>query len=133
MEERPDAIHSKFIELLKLDTELMAGGKTRMRIPMQADLLNSNNMVHGGVLATLIDCAAAAAIRSVMPEGTFTPTIDLHINYLLPAYKQNGDLLCTGSIISQGKTIAHAKAEVFQKETLLAIGIGVFRIMQYKK
>lgn len=127
-----DAIHSRFIEVLNLRVELMQDGKTLMVIPMHPDLLNSNQMVHGGVIATLADCAAAAAVRTVLPEDIFTPTIDLHINYLAPARRAQGDLYGHGKVISKGKSIAHAQAEIRQGDVAVANAVGVFRILQHK-
>lgn len=125
-----DAIHSAFIELLNLQVELMENGETIMAIPMHDNLLNSNKMVHGGVIATLADCAAAAAVRTVVGEKIFTPTIDLHINYLSPALKDRGDLYGYGKVITKGKSIAHARADIKQGEHNVAHAIGVFRILE---
>ena len=110
----------------------MENGETVMAFPMQDLLLNSNQMVHGGVIATLADCASAAAVRTLLPDNIFTPTIDLHINYLAPARKARGDLYAYGKVVTKGQTIAHARADVRQGDIDVASAIGVFRILSFK-
>jgi uncharacterized protein (TIGR00369 family) len=110
----------------------MENGETVMAFPMHEHLLNSNQMVHGGVIATLADCAAAAAVRTVLDDDVFTPTIDLHMNYLAPARAERGDLYAYGKVIAKGSSIAHARAEMRQGKLEIATAVGVFRILQFK-
>lgn len=80
-------------------------------------------IVHGGVLAALVD---AAAIYSVIAaSGKLHTTIDLRVDYHAPA--EIGLLRITGSIVRLGKTISCAEARVESDEgKLLASGRGNF-------
>ncbi|MDQ7864172.1 PaaI family thioesterase [Peribacillus frigoritolerans] len=44
-------------------------------------LLQSGNMVHGGVFSVLIDSVIGTAVRTVLEENTFGITAEMKINY----------------------------------------------------
>jgi uncharacterized protein (TIGR00369 family) len=80
-------------------------------------------VVHGGVLGALIDTAADFAIAAKL--GRAVPTVDLRIDYHLPA--RQGDLRARARIIRLGGTLAVAEAEVFDGEgRLVASGRGTY-------
>lgn len=80
-------------------------------------------IIHGGVLAALVD---AAAIYSVIAaSGSLHTTIDLRVDYHAPA--EIGLLRATGSIVRLGKTITCAEARVESGAgKLVASGRGNF-------
>ncbi len=78
---------------------------------------------HGGVVASLIDLAAHAAVA--VRIGRMAPTIDLRIDYLRVA--SDGDLSATASVRRSGRTLAIADVEVRDAEArLVALGRGLF-------
>jgi len=81
------------------------------------------DVAHGGVLAALIDTAADFAIAAKL--GRTVPTIDLRIDYHLPA--RPGNLRARGRAIRLGGTLAVAEAEAFDAEgRLVASGRGTY-------
>jgi uncharacterized protein (TIGR00369 family) len=67
-------------------------------------------IVHGGVLATLIDTATFWAVFMRIPEGAGLVNIDLKLNYLKPVV--SGRLTALGRAIRSGKSISYAEARV---------------------
>lgn len=78
---------------------------------------------HGGILSALCDIAADYAIAAKI--GRAVPTIDLRVDFHRPA--SPGDLSATGRVVSLGRTVSVAQAEVRDATgVLLATGRGVF-------
>jgi uncharacterized protein (TIGR00369 family) len=71
-------------------------------------------IVHGGVLATLIDTATFWSVFMRLPEDAGLVNIDLKLNYLKPVIE--GTLKAEGSAIRSGKTISYAEARVFDAD-----------------
>ena len=71
-------------------------------------------IVHGGVLATLIDTATFWAVFMRIPEDAGLVNIDLKLNYLKPVV--NGRLTARGRAIRSGKSISYAEAGVLDAD-----------------
>jgi uncharacterized protein (TIGR00369 family) len=67
-------------------------------------------IVHGGVLATLIDTATFWAVFMRVPEDAGLVNIDLKLNYLKPVTNQA--LTARGDAIRFGKSVSYAEAKV---------------------
>lgn len=82
-----------------------------MELPWKNDLLSSpeRQLIHGGVLASLIDtaCGYAAAIAA----GHAVPTTDLFVDYLRAA--DPGPLFARAEVVKLGRSLAtvHARVE----------------------
>lgn len=72
--------------------------------------LQAYGIVHGGVLATLIDTATFWAVFLRLPEGDGLVSVDLKLNYLKPV--ADGTLVATGRCIRAGRSLSYAEAEV---------------------
>lgn len=70
-------------------------------------------IVHGGVLATLIDTSTFWAAYLRIPENAGLVNIDLKLNYLKPV--QSGNLSAEGLCIKAGRSISYAEAKVFDE------------------
>jgi uncharacterized protein (TIGR00369 family) len=78
---------------------------------------------HGGVIASLVDIAAHAAIA--VRVGRMVPTIDLRVDYLRAA--PAGDLLATGRVLIVGRSIGRADVEIrSEDQKIVAVGRGAF-------
>ena len=74
-------------------------------------------IVHGGVLATLIDTATFWAAFLRLPEDAGLVNVDLKLNYLRPV--SAGVLLARGECIKSGRTISYAEAIVVDSAGVL--------------
>lgn len=75
--------------------------------------LQPYGIVHGGVLATLIDTATFWAVFMRIPEDAGLVNIDLKLNYLKAVEK--GVLRAEGVAIRSGKSISYAEARVLDR------------------
>ncbi|MCS6805669.1 MAG: PaaI family thioesterase [Acidobacteriota bacterium] len=80
---------------------------------------NPLGVVHGGLLATVMDSAMACAIHTMLPRGEGSTTLELHVNYVRAVTIQTGPLRCEGEVIYRGGRIATAQARVFDQSGLL--------------
>lgn len=77
--------------------------------------LNINEVVHGGVYATILDTAMGAAVVSLLQEGETTATTSLYVEFLRAARK--GDTLSArGEVLRRGRHIAFAEGNLFDAE-----------------
>jgi uncharacterized protein (TIGR00369 family) len=67
-------------------------------------------IVHGGVLATLIDTATFWAVFMRQPENAGLVNVDLKLNYLKSV--ASGTLLAEGRCIRSGKSLSYAEATI---------------------
>ncbi|THB79018.1 MAG: PaaI family thioesterase [Desulfobacteraceae bacterium] len=88
-------------------------------------------IVHGGVIATLIDTATFWAAFLRLPQDTGLVNVDLKLNYLSSV--SSGRLLAKGVCIRPGKSISYAEARVFDdNETLVAHGTSTLMALNGK-
>lgn len=76
-------------------------------------------IVHGGVLATLIDTATFWAAFMRVPDDAGLVNIDLKLNYLQPAIA--GRLTAEGRCIRPGRTISYAEAHIYDEQGALLV------------
>lgn len=74
--------------------------------------LNLQGLVHGGVIATLLDSAAGCAVHSTLPHGSGYTTVDLHTTFLRPVTAASGRVTAEGSVLSRGSRTALAEARL---------------------
>ncbi len=84
-------------------------------IELQSDRchLQPYGILHGGVLATLVDTATFWSVYMRISENAGLVNIDLKLNYLKPVEK--GLLRAEGRALRSGKSISYAEASVFNE------------------
>ena len=73
---------------------------------------NPIGMVHGGVMATLLDSAAGCAVHTTLPAGVSYTSLDLSLKFLRPVGSDSGPLRAIGTVINRGRRTALAQAEL---------------------
>lgn len=85
-------------------------------------------IVHGGVIATLIDNTGWYAVMSTLDKGYTSVTAEMKINYLKPA---RGDCLkAVAAVKHKGHSTAFATIELFDGETVIAFATITCAIIQ---
>jgi len=88
-------------------------------------------IVHGGVVATLIDTATFWAAFLRLPEDAGLVNVDLKLNYLRPVIE--GRLIARGACMRPGRSICYSEAKVFDEdERLIAHGTSTLMVLQGK-
>ncbi|GAB1641679.1 PaaI family thioesterase [Krasilnikovia sp. MM14-A1259] len=91
-------------------------GRVTFYLQPQEFHYNPLGTVHGGVLSTLLDSAAACAVHSTLPAGLGYTTQDLHVKFLRPVTVASGRLRCEGTLIQRGRRTAYAEARLTDAE-----------------
>jgi len=73
---------------------------------------NPLGTVHGGVLSTMLDTAAACAVHTTLPAGTGYTSLDLNVKFLRPVTVASGNLRCEGTVVQRGRRTAFAEARL---------------------
>ncbi|MBM3114780.1 PaaI family thioesterase [Jeongeupia naejangsanensis] len=123
-----DNVDNPFITLLGIELIEWSADFAEFAMTVRPDHLSRQAMVHGGVLATLLDVASGYAGLHVPPD---TPprhavTLSLAINYVAAA--RQGRLTVKARRTGGGRTIYYTQAEVLDEAgTLIATAQGAFK------
>jgi uncharacterized protein (TIGR00369 family) len=101
------------------------------RIELAACHLQPYGIVHGGVVATLIDTATFWAAFLKLPEDAGLVNVDLKLNYLQSVV--DGRLIARGRCIRPGRSICYSEATVVdQNDALIAHGTSTLMVLPGK-
>ena len=81
---------------------------------------NPLGTVHGGIISTLLDTAAACSVHSTLPAGVGYTSLDLTVKFLRPVTVASGRLTCTGQVLQRGRRTALAEARLTDDQGRLA-------------
>lgn len=91
------------------------GERGAISVELTPELRHYNPLgsVHGGVLSTMLDTAAACSVHSTLAVGEGYTSLDLTVKFLRPATVESGLLRAVGKVIQRGRRTALAEAQVF--------------------
>ena len=75
----------------------------------------SRGVLHGGVVTTLIDATAGAAVYTSIPQGKSLATLDMRIDYLKPT-EPDKRLYATAELCRLTRRIAFVRASAYQDD-----------------
>ena len=114
-----------FLKLLGIEIESVAPGTATLSVAVREELMRNDRIVHGGVMASLIDSAFAFAIIPMLSDGERTVTVDMTIHYLRPL--SSGVAKATARIVRAGRRVITVSAELFdEKEKLAATAVSTY-------
>lgn len=73
---------------------------------------NPLGAVHGGYAATLLDSACGIAAHSTLGPNRGHTTLELKVSYLRGLTENSGTVRATGRVVSSGRRVAFAEAEL---------------------
>lgn len=125
VKERFDA--SAFNEWFGAELLRMGDGEIEVALEVRAKHLNPGGIIHGGVIASLLDIAIGLALRTGLPVEFAHVTTQLNISYLKPC--RQGRVVATGTAIHQGRRTGYGEASLTDdRGRLLARATGAFLI-----
>ena len=101
----------------------------RMRLPFRDELEQPAGVVHGGVIATILDSVVVPAVGSPYPAEARFSTVDMHVQYLSAAVQT--DLLAEGWVVRRGRSVVFCESEVRAGDvggTLIARSILTYNV-----
>ena len=126
MEEEPISM-SPYGNFLGIELQEISPKRAVCTIQLKDHHLNNGGRVHGGVLTSLADTAAGAAVRSVRPEGKLSATTDLSIAFIRPPM---GDtLVAYAEVIHAGRQLFRTEIAIYCEDKLVARTNATFMIV----
>lgn len=114
------------LQSLGIALEEQREGYVRLRLPHDDALTNpGSDVMQGGVVATLIDHGAGAAIRTTLaePRAQTHATTELNVSYVRPA---TADLTAEATVVRSGRTrgvvTIEVSAELPEGKKTIAVG-----------
>jgi uncharacterized protein (TIGR00369 family) len=115
--------------MTSMELKELEWGRSRVEAIIQEKHMQPFGVVHGGVFAGMLDAAAFWAVYSQIDEELGMTTVDLKVNYLLPASK--GRLIGKGRSLKVGKTICLGEARIEdEKGSLLVHGTSTMMVLK---
>lgn len=109
-----------FFNLIGLEVLDLAPGWSKTRITWRPDLCQPAGILHGGMIATLVDTGIAHALlltemyQQLSGEGHTIVSVDLRIKYLRPV--SLGPITCESTIPRLGRNIIHGESIVLNDQ-----------------
>jgi uncharacterized protein (TIGR00369 family) len=91
-------------------------GRVVVEMPAAGFHYNPLGTVHGGVISTLLDTAAACAVHSTLAAGELYTSLDLTVKFLRAVTVESGLLTCEGTVIQRGRRTALAQAQLTDEQ-----------------
>jgi uncharacterized protein (TIGR00369 family) len=96
-------------------------GSVTVELDPQEFHYNPLGTMHGGIISTLLDTAAACSVHTTLAAGVGYTSLDLNVKFLRPVTIASGRLTCTGAVLQRGRRTALAEARLTDgKDRLLA-------------
>jgi acyl-CoA thioesterase len=87
-----------------MDVVDVRAGWAQVRVRFSRTLINSNGVVHGGVLFSAADAATAVALLGLLEDGDLIATTEMKINFIKAV--DGRDVVAEAHILHRGKRTA---------------------------
>ena len=84
-------------------------GRVVITAMASAEHLNPSGTVHGGVAATLLDSCMGLAVRTLLPKGVVSTTLEFKMSFLRPVTAASGLLRAEGKVLMVGRRTGTAE------------------------
>jgi uncharacterized protein (TIGR00369 family) len=91
--------------------ESIESGAVTLACSFNEGLTQQHGLLHGGVLASLVDVACGYAALSVMPGDREVLTVEFKIHFLKPA--KTDRVIAVGQVVQAGRTLTVCEGSVF--------------------
>jgi len=92
-------------------------GEVKMQFTVEKYMLNPIGILHGGIMATILDEVMGAA-SFTLGRPTGFATINMSVDYLQSA-KEGDIVIGVGKVLRAGKTILHLDSKLFSADNKL--------------
>jgi uncharacterized protein (TIGR00369 family) len=100
------------------EVESAQKGRVVFVLDVDAEHKQHQGVVHGGILAAMVDTTAAIACYTVIAPGTEIATLELNINYLEPV--PGGKIKADAKVLRTGRNFLVAECEILNENGTLA-------------
>ena len=115
-----------FLEGLRAEPVSSEKGRATWRLIVAEQHLRTLGILHGGVVATLLDTAMGRAVSTLCRDDQGCVTAQLNVNFIRPAWSGE-TLTITGEVQHSGRQTAVTRGEIRTAAgVLVATGTGTF-------
>src|SRR5499427_10915544 len=100
-----------FMRTLGAVLDSIESGTVIITCDFNDQLTQQHGLLHGGVVASLVDVACGYAALSVMPADREVLTVEFKIHFLKPA--RTDRLIAIGQVVQAGRTLTVCEGSVF--------------------
>ncbi|MND54762.1 hypothetical protein D3C76_823380 [compost metagenome] len=121
-------MNNPFLYGLGVELASWVGGQAEFHMPIQPQHLNRQGMLHGGLIATLLDaaCGYAGLHTPEHEEEVHAVTVMLNISYLSAV--REGTVIAKGKVTRSGRSLYFSQGTVVSDQgELLATAQGTFK------
>jgi uncharacterized protein (TIGR00369 family) len=101
--------------LLGMRFDEVESGRVVVSLDTRPDFMNPLGIVHGGILATLLDTAMGCAVHTTLPAGVSYSTLELKVNYIRAVPPDGRALTAEGNVIHHGRRTATAEGKMLDQ------------------
>lgn len=100
-------------------------GVAIIELPVMENLKQKQGVLHGGIIATILDMSMSLAVTTVLSEQEYSTTLDMHTTFLRPMFGET--LQGRAEVLKRGRRVTVATANVFNEQgELIATSTGNF-------
>lgn len=108
-----------FMRTLGAELESIEPGTVTISCAFSEALTQQHGLLHGGVLASLVDVACGYAALSQLPDDREVLTVEFKIHFLKPA--KTDRLIAVGQVVQSGRTLTVCDGTVFDSTRTRAL------------
>lgn len=107
-------IKQPFDEFLEFSYERVSDEEVHIKLKVKDLYVNSVGVIHGGIISTLADVAAANVIRADEDGQQKAVTVDLNVSFLRPA--TGSFLVAKAEAVKEGRTLIHTLCSIYNDQ-----------------
>ena len=104
------------MNLFGFEADTVEVGKVSFSVIPDESHFNLLGMVHGGVMATLLDTVMGCAVHTTLTAGRGYTTLNIGVSYIRPITLKTGKVFAEGTIVHTGRTTAIATGRVIDSD-----------------
>jgi acyl-CoA thioesterase len=106
---------------------LSTGRSARVRLKTRPEHAQIEGVVHGGVIVTAADSAAAIAAQAAVGPSKLVTSVELKINFLGPV--RDGTIEARAKVLHAGRRTVVCESEVFDGRRLAAKALLTYAVL----
>lgn len=119
-----------FLDDLGLEVVSMADGQAEIALDLLPRHMNSWQVMHGGVVMTMLDVCMARAARSLDPLATGSATIEMKTSFMRPGGQADSRMIARGRVLHRTTTLYYCEGEIWNQDKLVAKAMGTFKLVR---